>query len=342
MPVRNQEVNDAYAAYHADCMEVMPELPSESVGLSVYSPPFPELYQYSDDPRDMCNCVSYQESIEQYRHVVAEVCRLTKPGRLSCVHCTDLKRGILYQHDFPGDVIRVHEAAGMHYFCRVTIWKDAWEFARRTRMKTLMHKTTVEDSSKSRLAPADYLLVFRKPGDNPEPITHERGFREYAGEAAVPPELLAAFENYTGEQKKNALSQWIYRQYASPVWMDVRRHRLMPYDESKEDQEEKHVCPLQLDVIERCLDLWSNRGDVVLSPFMGVGSEVYSAVLHWRRAVGIELKETYFRQAIKNVGRAVKDRPKEPTLYDALESAPEADGDGRRRLARFVTKRKDA
>lgn len=306
MPTRDQMMSERYAIYHADCMEIMPELPSESIGLAIYSPPFPELYQYSDDPRDMCNCVSYNEAIEQYRFVVRELARLTMPGRLNCVHCTDLKRGILYQHDFPGDIIRVHEAEGMHYFCRVTIWKDAWEFARRTRMKTLMHKTIVEDSSRSRLAPADYLLVFKKAGDNPEPITHERGFRDYAGSNPIPPELLRAFGSYTGDQRGNALSHWIYRQYASPVWMDIRRHHLLPTQGSKEDPEERHVCPLQLDVINRCLALWSNPGDTVLTPFMGIGSEVYAAVLAGRRACGVELKATYYRQSLRNIAAAEK------------------------------------
>ena len=306
MPVKAQDVCDRYALYHADCMEVMPGLPDASVGLSVYSPPFPELYQYSDDPRDMCNCVSYQEAIEQYRYVVREVARPTKPGRTSCVHCTDLKRGILYQHDFPGDVIRVHEGEGMHYFCRVTIWKDPWEFARRTRMKTLMHKTTVEDSTRSRVAPADYLVVFKKAGDAAEPVTHESGFGEYAGGNPVPPELAKAFANYSGDQRKNLLSHWIYRQYASPVWMDVRRDRLLPHQGAKEDAEERHVCPLQLDVIDRCLALWSNPGDTVLTPFMGVGSEAVGAVRAGRRAVGVELKATYYRQAVRHVAQVVR------------------------------------
>lgn len=316
MPVRNQEVKDLYSAYHADCMEVMPSLPSESIGLAVYSPPFPELYQYSDDPRDMCNCVNYQEAIKQYGYVVAELTRLTKPGRLNCVHCTDLKRGIIYQHDFPGDIVRVHEAAGMHYFCRVTIWKDAWDFARRTRMKTLMHKTVVEDSSTSRIAPADFVLVFRKPGKNAEPITHKDGFKVYAGSNVIPAELRREFEGYKGDQRKNAMSHWIYRQYASPVWMDIRRERLLPYAEAKEDPEERHVCPLQLDVIDRCLALWSNPGDTVLSPFMGVGSEVYEAVGNDRLAIGIELKETYYRQALKSLRFVAdtKEREKSPLL----------------------------
>lgn len=328
MPVRQQEVKDLYSVYHADCMEVMPELPAESIGLAIYSPPFPELYQYSDDPRDMCNCVSYQESIEQYGYVVRELARLTKPGRLNCVHCTDLKRGTLYQHDFPGDIIRTHEAAGMHYFCRVTIWKDAWEFARRTRMKTLMHKTVVEDSARSRIAPADYLLMFLRPGKNVEPITHTEGFKNYAGENSIDPELLREFENYKGDQRKNAMSHWIYRQYASPVWMDIRRDRLLGgvshgvstvAKQAIENEEERHVCPLQLDVIDRCLALWSNPGDTILTPFMGIGSEVYQAIMGDRKAIGIELKATYYRQALKSIRFAAdaKEREKLGVYADA-------------------------
>jgi DNA modification methylase len=184
-------------------------------------------------------------------------------------------------------------------------------------MKTLMHKSVVEDSSCSRLAPADYLLVFKKVGKNPEPITHRYGFQDYAGSQAVPPDLLAEFEGYKGDQRKNALSQWIYRQYASPVWMDVRRERLLggtkngisaAAKQSLENDEERHVCPLQLDVIDRCLDLWSNPGDVVLTPFMGIGSEAYEAVVKGRKGVGIELKATYYRQAIKSLEFAAETR----------------------------------
>jgi DNA modification methylase len=263
----------------------------------------------------MCNCVSYDEAIEQYRFVVKEVARLTMPGRLSCVHCTDLKRGIMYQHDFPGDIIRVHEDMDMRYFCRVTIWKDAWDFARRTRMRTLMHKTLMEDSASSRLAPADYLIVFKKSGANPQPITHGNGFRHYAGERGIPKELQSEYANYKGDHRNNALSQWIYRQYASPVWMDIRRERLlggcvngvsMSAKEALETDEERHVCPLQLDVIDRCLEMWSNPGDTILTPFMGIGSEVHEAVRMNRKGIGIELKATYYRQACKHVAAAEK------------------------------------
>lgn len=313
MPVIDQTITDNYAIYNADCMEVLPSLASESVDLSVYSPPFPELYQYSDDPRDMTNCVSYDESLEQYRYIVREVARLTKPGRLSCVHCTDLKRGQIYQWDFPGDVIRVHEEMGMRFFCRVTIWKDAWEFALRTRMRTLMHKTLCEDASTSRTAPADFVLIFRKTGDNAVPITHAKGLRCYSGETPMPSDLVRDFGNYRGDPKGNALSHWIYRQYASPVWMDIRRGRLLCDDESQETEEERHVCPLQMDVVERCLTLWSNPGETVLTPFAGIGTEVYCAVAQGRKAIGMELKATYYRQAVKNLA-GVQEQEQQFTL----------------------------
>lgn len=302
MPVIDQCLTDAYALYHSDNMEVLPTLPDESVGISVYSPPFPELYQYSDDPRDMCNCVNYDESIEQYRYVVREVSRVTMPGRLSCVHCTDLKRGQWYQRDFPADIVKAHEDHGMHFFCRVTIWKDPWEFARRTRMLSLRHKTvTIVDACHARVAPADYLLMFLKVGSNPFPVLHEKGFRRYVGGNPMPSDLVRDYGSYRGDPRNNLLSHWIWRQYASPVWMDIRRKRLLPHRPARENEEEKHVCPLQLDVIERCVVLWSNPGDTLLTPFMGVGSECYGALINDRKAIGMELKATYYRQAVRNV-----------------------------------------
>lgn len=322
MPVIDQLITDAYAIYNSDCMEVLPTLPRDSVGLAIYSPPFPELYQYSDDPRDMSNCTKYAEAVEQYRYVVREIARLLWPGRLACVHCTDLKRGQIQQRDFPGDVIRVHEDAGFDYFCRVAIWKDPWEFARRTRMTTLMHKTVVQDSSRSRIAPADYLVIFRKKGTNPQPITHEKGFTEYAGGRPMPREVA---DLHNSDQRKNGFSHWIYRQYASPVWMDIRRGRLMPYREARENDEEKHVCPLQLDVIDRCLAMWSNPGDTVLSPFMGVGSEIYEAVRTGRKGIGMELKPTYYRQAVANLAKAdVFELASEIAVCEEAEQAEDA------------------
>lgn len=324
MPIIDQDIGKRYAIYHSDTMEVLPTLPSESVDLSLYSPPFPELYQYSDDVRDMTNCVNYEESIEQYRFVVEQVSRLTKSGRMSCVHCTDLKRGSLYQRDFPGDVVRVHEDCGMHFFCRITIWKDAWEFARRTRMRSLRHMQICEDSAMSRTCPPDYILVFKKPGANAVPIPHPKGFKDYVGSREVPPALLRDFGNYKGDPRKNLLSHWIWRQYADPVWDDIRRGRMLPFEQARENVEEKHVCPLQLDVIERCLLLWSNENDVVLSPFMGVGSEVCGALYLGRRAIGVELKQTYYRQSKRNVQATLEDgRTFEKSLPMAAESLEE-------------------
>jgi len=309
VPIIDQQITSEYAIYHGDTMELLPTLPDKSVGLSVYSPPFPELYQYSDDVRDMTNCVSYQESLDQYRFVVEQVARVLKPGRLTAVHCTDLRHGPMYQRDFPGDIIRIHEELGLRYFCRTTIWKDPWEFARRTRMKSLMHKTvSIVDSSESRIAPADYLVVFKKTGKNAEPIKHEKGFKHYAGANEVPADLIRDFANFKGPPISNLLSHWIWRQYASPVWMDIRRQRMMPYKESKENEEERHVCPLQLDVIERCITLWSNPRDIVLTPFMGVGSEVFQSVVMGRKGIGVELKETYYRQALRNAVLATQDQ----------------------------------
>jgi DNA modification methylase len=317
MPVKDQVITEDYALYNSDNMEVLTQLKDSSIDLSVYSPPFPELYSYSDDPRDMSNSVNYDEALEHYGHVVKEISRLTKPGRLSCVHCCDLKRGIIYQHDFPGDVVRIHEKHGLHYFCRVAIWKDAWEFARRTRMKTLQHRQIVEDACTSRIAPGDHLVVFRKPGENKVPITHEHGFKVYYGGNPIPAHLRE-YLNYTGDQRKNSLSHWIYRNYASPVWMDIRRGNLMPFDEEREDPEEKHVCPLQLDIIARCIAMWSNPREVVLSPFAGVGSEIFQAVRMGRRGIGCELKGTYYRQACENVPKAYL--PEEDELPMCLDT----------------------
>jgi DNA modification methylase len=327
MAVIEQKLTDQYAIYNADCMEVLPTLESETVGCSIYSPPFPELYQYSNDPRDMSNCKKYEEGIEQYAFVVKEVQRLTKRGRLTCVHCMDLKRGSYFQRDFPGSIIKVHEDAGFNFVCRVTIWKDPWLIARRTRMKSLRHKNICEDSASVRIGPADYVLVFKKGWENPEPIRHPHGLKRYAGEREPPEELVARFANYKGDQRKNLLSHWIWRAYASPVWMDIRSGRLLPYQASKENEEEKHVCPLQLDVIERLLTLYSNPDDIVLTPFMGVGSEVYSAVVNGRRGIGCELKPSYYRQASRNLENAVsmRDAPENKMLFESHEELEEVE-----------------
>jgi DNA modification methylase len=212
----------------------------------------------------------------------------------------DLKQGSMFQRDFPGDIVRVHVEAGFHFFCRVTIWKDPWLIARRTRMRSLMHKTIVTDSSNARIAGPDYVLVFKKGGANPEPIVHPYGLKKYAGANPIPAELLH-FLSFKGDQRKNRLSHWIWRAYASPVWTDIRTGRLLPYLEARESEEEKHVCPLQIDVIERLLTLYSNPNDVVLTPFGGVGSEICTAMAFGRRAIATELKPSYYRQMLRNI-----------------------------------------
>ena len=314
MTVANQAITDRYAIYNGDCIEVMRTLPIGSVDLSIYSPPFCGLYNYSSNERDLSNCRDYQEFFVHYGYVIAEVARLTKPGRITAVHVMDVPgrgngatakmgsgantgTGLI---DFPGDVIREHEAHGFVFAGRRAIWKEPLGVRLRTMAKGLAHKQIVEDSTLCDVASADYLLMFRKSGENAIPVTHPTGLDSYAGERAIPEDLLA-FKNYTGKQTENRYSHWIWRQYASSVWDDIRIDRVLPYKESRDPEDERHVHPLQLDVIERACVLWSNPGEVVLTPFMGVGSEVYGAVLNGRRALGIELKTAYYRQAQRNL-----------------------------------------
>lgn len=307
MAAIKQCVKDEYALYLGDCMEVMPDLPDQSVHLSLYSPPFGGLYHYSSSPRDLSNSRSYEEFMEHYALVVAELYRLALPGRLTGVHCMDIPRsntGVDTLRDFPGDVIRLHERLGWGYVARYSVWKEPLGVRNRTMAKNLAHKTIVDDSSRCSVASADYLLMFRKPGDNPEPIAHPHGLMEYAGARTIPKELWQ-YRGWRGKQTENRFSHWIWRQYASAFWDDVRIDRVLPYQAARDAEDEKHVHPLQLDVIDRAVTLWSNPGDTVLTPFMGVGSEVYGAVRLGRRAVGVELKETYFNQAEKNIEDAL-------------------------------------
>jgi len=304
-----QIITDRYALYLDDCLEVMPSLPDGSVHFSIYSPPFATgsggLYHYTSSPRDLSNSRDYGEFFDHYEYVVREIQRLTMPGRTTAVHCMDTPSGNTGTGsdclvDFPGDIIRLHAKCGFMYVARYHVWKEPLAVRNRTMAKKLAHATVVDDSSRCGVASADYLLVFRKRGENPEPITHPQGFIEYAGERQVPHELLK-YRGWQGNQIENRYSHWIWRQYASAFWDDVRIGRVLPYQDARDQEDEKHVHPLQLDVIDRALALWSNLGDTVVSPFMGVGSEVYSAVRAGRRGVGAELKETYFRQAVKNL-----------------------------------------
>ena len=307
--VKDQTITDHYALYHGDCLEVMPTLPDDSIHLSVYSPPFCGLYNYSSSERDLSNCRSYDEFFIHYRYVVEELHRLTMPGRCTAVHCIDIPRaganlgGGL--QDFPGDIIRLHEDIGFHYAARYSVWKEPLGVRNRTMAKGLAHKQIVDDASLCDVASADYLLLFRKNGTNPVPVEHPTGLERYAGERSIPAELHE-YKNWTGKQTENRYSHWIWRQYASAFWDDVRIDRVLPYKESREPDDERHVHPLQLDVIERTVVLRSNPGEVVFTPFMGVGSEVYGSVLNGRKGMGVELKRSYYNQAVKNCAEARK------------------------------------
>jgi len=305
MAVNDQVLTDEYAVYNGDCIEVMQTLPDHSVGLTVYSPPFAGLYQYSSDARDMSNCIDKEEFFSHYGYCIDEIARVTKPGRISAVHCMDIplsNAGCDAMFDLPGRIIAEHEKRGFVYGGRRVIWKEPLMVRNRTMMKSLHHKTLCEDSTRNSIANADYLLMFRRSGENAEPVSHEVGLLSYAGENQIPPELHH-FRGMKGDQKKNQFSQWIWRQYASSVWMDIRIDNVLDSSEARDPEDEKHVHPLQLDVIERAVQMWSNPVDVVLTPFMGVGSEVYGAVAAGRRGIGCELKPSYFRQAVKNLQR---------------------------------------
>lgn len=267
----------------------------------------------------MSNCRTYDEFFLHYEFLIAQMFRVMMPGRITAVHCMDIPlgdgKGLM---DFPGDIIRLHEQHGFKYIARHCVWKEPLGVRLRTMSKGLAHKQIVDDSSLCDVASADYLLLFRKKGKNPIPIAHPEGLLAYAGERPIPPELYA-FKGYKGKQTENRYSHWIWRQYASAFWDDVRIDRVLPYKECKEPDDEKHVHPLQLDVIERCVILRSNPGETVLTPFMGVGSEVYGALLNDRRGVGIELKPAYYKQAKINLRECELNKDfHAPTLFDGL------------------------
>jgi DNA modification methylase len=300
MAVARQTITDRYALYEGDCVQVMRTLPKDSIDFSVYSPPFSGLYNYSSADEDMSNCKSDEEFLEHYGYLVEHVARVTKAGRLTAVHCADVTRPNQTLYDLPGEIIRLHERNGFRYHARYAIWKEPLRVAIRTRALGLTHRQIVKDSSLSGNAGADYVLVFRKNGANAVPIAHPTGLSTYAGEREIPEGLERKYAGWKDPQT-NKLAHWIWQQYASCMWDDIRINRVLPYRAARDPQDEKHVHPLQLDVIERCVTLWSNPNDVVLTPFMGVGSEAYGALTLGRRAVGIELKPSYFRQAVKNI-----------------------------------------
>lgn len=318
MAIIDQTITERYALYNGDCIEVMQDLPDGCIHLSVYSPPFAGLYHYSSDERDISNCSDYNQFFEHYGFVVKELHRITMPGRITAVHCTDIPTGnsgrdALY--DLPGAIIRCHEERGWHFIARHTIWKEPLWVRNRTMTKNLAHKTIVDDATNAGVASADYMLIFRRSGDNPVPVANPTGLEFYAGEAPLPEDCLS-YKGWKGKQTENKYSHNIWRRYASSIWDDIRMGRVLPFQDSKDPDDEKHVHPLQLDVIDRVVTLRSNKGEVVFTPFMGVGSEVYSAVCNERRGVGVELKPSYYRQAVANLQSVGIVAENEPSLFD--------------------------
>ncbi len=327
MAVTAQHVCEHYALYHGDCMEVMATLPDESIHLSVYSPPFGGLYTYSSDERDLSNCLNYDEFFEHYAFVVREKHRITMPGRMTAVHCMDIptgNTGLDHLKDFSGDVIRLHEREGWAYTARYHVWKEPLTVRNRTMTKSLSHKAVTVDSTRCSIANADYLLIFRRAGKNPVPVAHPNGLSEYYGERKMPSELLQ-YRNWQGSQLENRYSQWVWRQYASAFWDDVRLDKVLPHRVAREADDERHVHPLQLDVIDRALVLWSNPGEKVFTPFMGVGSEVYCAVKQGRKGIGVELKSSYYQHAVSNVKTALTEAKREQAPLFVSDGADDDD-----------------
>lgn len=298
MAIIDQTITARYALYNGDCVELMRSLPEGKIDLALFSPPFADLYCYSDSPMDLGNCKDYQEFFAHFRFVVEALARIIKPGRNCVVHCMDIpamkeRDGYIGIKDFSGDIIRLFGQFGFIFHSRHTIWKDPLIEATRTKALGLMHKQLQKDSTMSRAGLPDYLLTFRAPGNNAIPIAHPDGLTVYAGSSNPS-------HGFTGIKK----SHQIWRAYASPVWMDIRQTKTLNARMAREGDDEKHLCPLQLDVIERACILWSNPGEVVFTPFMGVGSEVYGAVINGRKGIGVELKTAYYNQAVRNLAAA--------------------------------------
>jgi len=292
--------NHRYELHLGDNIELIKNLQDDSVGFSIFSPPFASLFTYTNSIRDMGNCRDKNDFLAHFSFLVTKLYRVMMPGRLIAIHCMNLPMtithdGVMGMHDFRGDLIRLFQGEKFIFHSEVCIWKDPLIQAVRTKVLSLAHKQICKDSSRCGNGIPDYIIIMRKPGDNPKPIEHKNGLTEYIGEKEF------TNTNYNEDQRKNKLSHEIWQRYASPVWMDIRQTRVLSSEIAREDQDEKHVCPLQLDTIERCLELWSAKDDIVLDPFSGIGSTVYSAVTMGRYGIGFELKESYWKQSIKNM-----------------------------------------
>jgi DNA modification methylase len=313
--VIDQTISDEYAIYQGDCVQVMRGIPDDSIHMSVFSPPFASLYSYTDAQQDMSNVRNYGEFFDGLDFMIAEMRRILMPGRLASFHCINLPLsiehdGVIGIRDFRGDLIRAFEKHGFIMHSEVVIWKDPLIAATRTHALGLAHKQIVEDSSRCRVGIPDYLVTMRKPGTNPEPVSHKpAGFDRWIGRPEDEPKA-----EKKREHGKNKYSHYVWQRYASPVWFDIDPSDTLQRDSARAEDDSRHICPLQLTVIRRAIELWSNPGDIVFSPFAGIGSEGYVAIEERRRFVGAELKDTYYRQACANLAAAMKLRD-QGTLY---------------------------
>jgi hypothetical protein len=310
MNVIDQAFSERFALYNGDCVEVVSSLPDNSIDYIIYSPPFASLYTYSNSERDMGNAKSLDEFAKHYAFLSKELFRVLKPGRLLSFHCMLLPAskthdGFIGLKDFRGDLIRTHIADGLHHHSEVVIWKDPVTAMQRTKALGLLHKQILKDSCMSRQGIPDYLITMRKPGVNAQPVAGP--FVEYVGEDRL---------QRTGDPVRDSINIW--QNYASPVWMDINPSETLQRESAREEKDERHICPLQLQVIERALQLWTNPGDTVLSPFAGIGSEGYVALKTKRKFVGVELKESYFRQARANL-KAAEQSADEQDLFSVAK-----------------------
>lgn len=313
--VKEQIITENYAIYNSDCMYVLPSIPDKSIDLSVYSPPFAGLYNYSSHENDFSNCESKEQFLLQYEYLIKEIARVTKSGRITAVHCQDILTNTTAHDlwDFPHEIITLHEKYGFHYRNRITIWKEPLEVRMRTMVKSLMHKAIVENSSTCFTAVPDYVLIFVKAGESEIPVTHPLGFTEYYGKCPMLPEMEEKYGSWTDLVHKwsghkdpatNKLSHVIWQRYASSVWDDIDGKNVLPFKDSKEEDDEKHVHPLQLDIIARLVELYSNKNETILDPFNGVGSTTFQSVKMGRKGLGVELKDSYFKQSVLNMQTA--------------------------------------